>query len=267
MYALRRPERSAATTASSSTMPSREKLSSTAPALTAASRGPFTSLRVAATSGTCNVTKSAVRSSSSMLPARFTFEGSRHAASTVISGSKPTTFMPSLIAVSATRLPMAPSPMIPSVRLRQLDAGELLLAVLDLALEIGSGGIESCDVAERRNEVASRHQQRRQHQLLHRIGVGARRIEHRHAARGHRRDRNIVGARAGAADRLHACGYCHRLHVVRAHEDGIGMLDRLADLVARGRQAVQTLARDLVEHEHPILRWIVHACVRSKSRM
>ena len=51
-----------------------------------------------------------------MLCALRTLDGSRHAASTVISGSKPMTFMPSLIAVSATRLPIAPSPMMPSVR-------------------------------------------------------------------------------------------------------------------------------------------------------
>ena len=45
-----------------------------------------------------------------------TLEGRRQAASTVISGSNPVTFIPSLIAVSATMLPIAPRPMIPSVR-------------------------------------------------------------------------------------------------------------------------------------------------------
>ena len=72
-----------------------------------------------------------------------TLDGSRHAASTVISGSKPITFMPSLIAVSATRLPIAPRPMTPSVRLRQLDAGELLLALLDLRFEVRRVGRSS----------------------------------------------------------------------------------------------------------------------------
>jgi len=60
--------------------------------------------------------KSECLSTSSMLLALRTLDGRRHAASTVISGSKPITFMPSLIAVSATRLPIAPRPMMPSVR-------------------------------------------------------------------------------------------------------------------------------------------------------
>ena len=71
-----------------------------------------------------------------MLFAFFTLDGSRHAASTVISGSKPTTFMPSLIAVSATRLPIAPRPTMPSVRCGSSTPANCFLPVLDLPLEV-----------------------------------------------------------------------------------------------------------------------------------
>src|SRR5690242_6054825 len=72
--------------------------------------------RVIGKSGTCSVTNSEVFSRSSMLFALRTEDGRRQAASTVISGSKPTTLMPSLIAVSATSPPTAPRPTMPNVR-------------------------------------------------------------------------------------------------------------------------------------------------------
>ncbi len=97
-------------------MASRAKFSSTLPFLAAARRLASIRWRVTGSSGTCSVTKSACLRTSSIECARRTLDGSRHAASTVISGSKPITFMPSLIAVSATMLPIAPSPTMPSVR-------------------------------------------------------------------------------------------------------------------------------------------------------
>ncbi len=107
---------SASITASSSTMASRAKLRSTRRGRASARRLASISPRVLSTSGRCSVTKSAPLMTSSMEAARFTAEGRRQALSTVISGSKPTTFMPSLIAVSATRPPTAPNPITPSVR-------------------------------------------------------------------------------------------------------------------------------------------------------
>ena len=61
------------------------------------------------------MTKSASFSTSSTDCARLTCDGRLQAASTVMSGSYPTTFMPSLIAASATRQPIIPRPMTPSV--------------------------------------------------------------------------------------------------------------------------------------------------------
>jgi hypothetical protein len=113
---LSRRSASASITAASSTTASRAKLRSTAPGFMADSRLASIRWRVTGRSGTCSVTKSDALSSSSMLFALRTDEGRRHAASMVISGSKPTTFMPSLIAVSATSPPTAPRPTMPSVR-------------------------------------------------------------------------------------------------------------------------------------------------------
>ena len=82
-----------------------------------------------------------------MLFARRTLDGRRHAASTVISGSKPMTFMPSLIAVSATRLPIAPSPTMPSVRCGSSTPANCFLPSSTRSLEIGRAGVEARDVA------------------------------------------------------------------------------------------------------------------------
>ena len=143
--------------------------------------------------------------------------------------------MPSLIAASATRQPILPRPMMPSVLAGQLDAGEGLLAVLDRLVEVGASPASSR--ATKRSagaQVARRHQHAGQHQLLDRVGVGARRVEHRHAARAHRRHRDVVGAGAGAADGLHAgrdrpcaCMSAERTRIA----SGVG--DVLADAVAR----------------------------------
>ncbi len=76
----------------------------------------FTSFFVASFKGTCTVTKSAARNTSSSERAFLTDEESCHAPSTVNPGSKPTTFMPSETAVLATSRPIAPSPITPSVR-------------------------------------------------------------------------------------------------------------------------------------------------------
>ena len=48
-------------------------------------------------------------------------------------------------------------------------------------------------------------------------------------------------------------GYFHRMHVVRAHDDRVGSVDRLADRVARAREAMQPVARRSVEREDAVL--------------
>ena len=109
---------------------------------------------------------------------------------------------------------------------RELDAGKLLLGVFDLAVEVRRLRVEARDELKRRNDVARRQQQRGQHELLHRVGVGARRVEHRHAALRHLCHRDVVGSRPGAADGLDTRPERHGVHVVRAHQDGVGLRRR-----------------------------------------
>ncbi len=84
---------------------------------------------------------------------------------------------------------------------RQLVADELLLALLDRLLDGVVVALESAHVAPRLADVARRQEQPRQHQFLDRVGVGARRVEHRHAAATQLRDRHVVGARTRRAPR------------------------------------------------------------------
>ena len=116
--------------------------------------------------------------------------------------------------------------------MRQLDAGELLLAVLDPRFQIRRSSVEAGDIPQRGADVARRHQQRGEDQFLHRIGVRARCIEHGNTPVRHGGDGDVVGADTRAPDRLHAGRDRHGVHVVRAHEDRIGTLARLADGVA-----------------------------------
>src|SRR5690606_22900514 len=75
------------------------------------------------------------------------------------------------------------------------------------------------------------------------------RVEHRHAALGELRHRNVVGARAGPADGLDARRNIHLMHVSRAHQHRIRMTDLGSDFVAVPRQAVQSAHGNVVERE------------------
>src|SRR4030095_12491744 len=131
--------------------------------------------------------------------------------------------------------------------LRQFDSRKLLLAPFDLRVELGRVGLELRDVVERRNDIARGDEQRREHKLLHRVGIGTGGVEYRDATLRHLGDWNVVASRAGATDGLDARRNRHRVHVVRAHENRVGMVDRLADRVARARETMQPVARDLVQ--------------------
>src|SRR3989304_4545023 len=81
-------------TAPLSTMPSREKLSRTAPCFMSLMRSCEMRLRVDSASGTCSVTNSQFFSTSSTLCAFFTEAGRLHAAPPVIWGWTPCTRLP-----------------------------------------------------------------------------------------------------------------------------------------------------------------------------
>ena len=147
---------------------------------------------------------------------------------------------------------------------RKLNARELLLALFDVPLELFAAGVEPGDIMKRRDHVPRGDQERRQYELLDRVGVGAWRVEDGNPAQRHLGHRNIVGSGTGSADRLHRRRNRHRVHIVRAHEDRVGMLDRLADRIASGREAMQPMGRDRVEREDLILS-LSHGGARSPS--
>jgi hypothetical protein len=130
--------------------------------------------------------------------------------------------MPSLIAASATRLPMRPSPTTPSVWCGSSKPAKCFLPSSTCLSRSSPVGRQTVDEAHRRTHVAHGHHQAGEHEFLDGVGVRTRRVEHRRAALGHGLDRNVVRARTRTADGEHRRRDRHRVHVVRAHEDGVG---------------------------------------------
>ena len=132
----------------------------------------------------------------------------------------------------------------------QFGAGEFLFAVLHLFVQGRIVALHTRGKPQRRHDIARGQQHAGDDQFFHRVGIRARRVEYRHAARAHLLHRNIIRPCSGARDRQHAGGNLHLQHVVRTHQDGIGFGDVVArDITLRG-QALQTCRRDFVEREN-----------------
>ena len=151
----------------------------------------------------------------------------------------------------------------------QLVAGEALLAVLDRLVHVGNSRVKAGDKAQRRCDVARGQQHAGEHEFLDRVGVGARGVEDRHAARAHQAHRNVVGACAGAADGAHAVGDRLVVQVGRAQQQRVRRGDVRADRVQLGRQARQAIGRNLVEDADAETAWsggaISHAWPRIRA--
>ena len=115
MYFLKLPESRASRRADESTISSLEKLSRQVFFFMVANIDVSIRLRVESKTGKCNEIKSEVPINVFKFSIRLTSLGNLHAASTDKAGSKPWTFIPSLIAISATIEPIAPSPTTPRV--------------------------------------------------------------------------------------------------------------------------------------------------------
>ena len=126
-----------------------------------------------------------------------------------------------------------------------LHAGEGFLALLHALLEVRPRR-EGAHRVDGGHEVAGGQQDRRHHQFLHRVGVGAGGVEDRDAAPAHLRHRDVVHARARARDRLHARGDGRRLEHVRAQQDGVGIGQRVLHAVRVRREPAQALRGDRV---------------------
>src|SRR5256885_16942578 len=80
----------------------------------------------------------------------------------------------------------------------QLETRKGLLAALHRLVDVAAAAVQTLHKLKGRAEVARRDQHPGEHQLLHRVGVRARRVEHRDAALRERRHGDVVdsGARA-----------------------------------------------------------------------
>jgi hypothetical protein len=135
---------------------------------------------------------------------------------------------------------------------RQFIADEFLLALLDRAIEFFVAALQFAGVIPRLADISRREKQARDHQFLHRVGIGAGSVEYGYAALGQARHWNIVGARAGAPDGDDTGGKIHRVHVRRADQDRVGIAYRRGDFITLARQPFQAAHGHVVESEDSI---------------
>src|SRR5256885_6718962 len=83
----------------------------------------------------------------------------------------------------------------------QLETRKGLLAALHRLVDVAAAAVQTLHELEGRAEIARRDQHPGEHQFLYRVGVGARRIEHRDAALGERWHGDIVDPSARAPHR------------------------------------------------------------------
>ena len=136
---------------------------------------------------------------------------------------------------------------------RQLESHIGLLALLDRRIDGLIVAFECAGESPGLTDIASRQEQRRDHELLDRIGVGTGGVEHRNAAPAELGDRNVVGAGAGTCDRQHRlagsgilCMSAERTRIASR------LADLRADLIARARQTLEPARADVVECEDAI---------------
>ena len=135
-------------------------------------------------------------------------------------------------------------------------------AALFLLQQGGHGGIlgdvgQPLYVVHAGEDVARGQQHAGEHQLLDRIGVGARGVEHHHAARAVFGDRDVVDARPGTGDAEQGVGDRLAVELVAAQDVALRSLGVRPDLIAVARKAVESLAGNLVvganpEHRSPL---------------
>jgi hypothetical protein len=135
---------------------------------------------------------------------------------------------------------------------RQLETHEALLLLLDCRLDRLILAGEGAGEQPRRPDVARRQQQSREHQLLHRVGIGPGGVEHRNAAPAHVGHRDVVDADARATDGAHTGGNGRAVQVRGTHEDRVRLCDVRADLIALGRQPCEAARTDAVQGQYAV---------------
>ena len=134
---------------------------------------------------------------------------------------------------------------------RQFGTHEALLACLgrlfDRFVVAGKPANELPGLAD----VSCRQQQPGDHQFLHRIGIGARRVEDRDSPARQLGNRDVVGTGPRPGNGQHSRRNLHRMHVRRTQQDGVRVPDLGGDLVTVTRQPLQAANRYVVEGQYP----------------
>ena len=130
---------------------------------------------------------------------------------------------------------------------RQLIADEFLLALLHRHFERVVVTFERAHVAPGLTDVACGQEQPGEHEFLHGIGVGARRVEDRDATQAELGDGDVVGAGARPGHSQHTRRNLDRVHVGRTNQQRIRPHEFRRDFVAVARQSLEAAQRDVVE--------------------
>ena len=130
-----------------------------------------------------------------------------------------------------------------------LGACERALALFDALRDLFAAALERFGPLDCRDDPAGGHQQRREHELLDRVGVCAGRVEHDDARLRAFLDRDVVDAGAGARDREQRLRQLHVVHRGGAHEDALGVLHLGRKFIVRAEPGGADRA-DLVEAEY-----------------
>ena len=118
----------------------------------------------------------------------------------------------------------------------EFHTGELLLAAFDGLGEVRIVHVEVLDPCGSLVHVTDGHAEHGHHELGNGVGVCTRRVEHADALRGGLVDGDVVQASAGAGDSQQAVKVVS-INLGGTHQDGIGFLDGVGNLVERAKQA------------------------------
>ena len=153
--------------------------------------------------------------------------------------------MPSATAALATRAPMAPRPMTPSVFAAQLRADKYFFALLHV-LGNRVAPLEGLRPVDSIDQIAAARHQRADDQLCHGVGVGTGGVEHHDTGAGAFLNRDIVRAGTCAGDRQQAVGQRRLMHIGAAHQN-LRRGGLVVNFKLVGRQLGQPNRRDSVQ--------------------
>src|SRR5262249_3085325 len=134
----------------------------------------------------------------------------------------------------------------------KLEADKLLLPLLHRLVNGVIIAAERASEGPRLADVTRGEKQARQDQLLDGVCVRARRVEHWDAALAEICDGNVVHTGTGTAHGTHGGRNGRAVHVGRADENGIRLIDVSSNFVAIPRQTLQAAGTDVVQGQDSV---------------